>query len=95
MAICAANQLDDRTRMPRCHAMNVIRVVRPLLVVIVTIMVASTPGAATAANYHHVHITASSPSEAVNWYTEYMDCQPISDRRDAADCDGVEMMKGF
>ncbi len=64
-------------------------VARPLLVVIT---VASTPGAATAADYHHVHITASSPSEAVNWYTEYMDCQPISDRRDVADCDGVEFV---
>ena len=92
MAICAANQLDDRTKMPRCHAMNVKRVARPLLVVIVAIMVASTPSAATAAHYHHVHITASSPSEAVNWYTEYMDCQPISDRRDAADCNGVELV---
>lgn len=55
-------------------------------------IVACAPGVARAADYHHVHITASSPSEAVNWYTEYMDCQPISDRRDAADCNGVELV---
>jgi len=55
-------------------------------------MIVVTPGLVHAADYHHVHITASSPSEAVSWYTEYMDCQPIADRRDAADCDGVELV---
>ena len=49
-------------------------------------------GMAWAADYHHVHITASSPSEAVSWYTEHMDCQPAADRRDAADCGGVELV---
>ena len=69
--------------------MNYHHVTRSLLIAAVT---AVTPSLADAADYHHVHITASSPSEAVNWYTQYMDCQPISDRRDAADCDGVELV---
>ena len=50
------------------------------------------PGVVRAADYHHVHITASAPAEAVNWYTRYMDCQPVADRRDAANCDGVELV---
>ena len=44
------------------------------------------------ADYHHVHITASSPSEAVGWYARYLDCEPIADRPDAADCDGAELI---
>ena len=30
------------------------------------------PGVVRAADYHHVHITASAPAEAVNWYTRYL-----------------------
>jgi len=51
-----------------------------------------TPTLATAADYHHVHITASSPSEGVRWYTTYLDCEPVADRPDAADCGGVELI---
>ncbi len=54
--------------------------------------VIAAPGMAHAADYHHVHVTASSPSEAVRWYSEYLDCQPVADRRDAADCDGTELV---
>ena len=50
------------------------------------------PVAAHAADYHHVHITASSPSEAVRWYAEHLECQPVADRRDAASCGGVELV---
>ena len=59
------------------------------LFVVVTLV---PPGVVRAADYHHVHITASAPAEAVNWYTEHMDCQPVADRRDAANCDGVELL---
>ncbi len=44
-----------------------------------------TPALARAADYHHVHITASAPSEAVGWYEEHLDCLPVADRPDAAD----------
>ena len=52
----------------------------------------ATPGMARAADYHHVHITAASPSRAVEWYAEHMDCEAIADRTDAADCYGVEVV---
>ena len=51
-----------------------------------------TPGLAKAADYHHVHITAASPSRAVDWYAEHMGCEPVADRSDAADCYGVEVI---
>ena len=46
---------------------------------------------AAKAAYHHVHVTAASPSEAVGWYAKYLDCAPIAGRSDAADCGGVEL----
>ena len=49
------------------------------------------PAMARAADYHHVHITASSPTEGVRWYNRYLDCEPVADRPDAADCGGVEL----
>ena len=54
--------------------------------------VATTPVMVRAADYHHVHITASSPSEGVRWYERHLDCQPVADRPDAADCGGVELI---
>ena len=50
------------------------------------------PTVARAADYHHVHITASAPGEAVKWYTEHLECQPLADRDDAANCSGVELV---
>ena len=47
--------------------------------------------AAADADYHHVHITSFAPPVSVRWYTEHLDCQPIADRDDAADCQGVEV----
>jgi catechol 2,3-dioxygenase-like lactoylglutathione lyase family enzyme len=70
--------------------MNLKHVVTAL--VAATTAVVAAPVAAHAADYHHVHITASSPSEAVRWYAEYLDCQPVADRRDAASCGGVELV---
>ena len=61
------------------------------LVVAVAVL-AAIPAAARAADYHHVHVTASNGTEAVKWYTEYMDCQPLSDRDDGVDCAGAEIV---
>jgi len=59
---------------------------------IVVIAVAVMPAAALAANFHHVHITAPSPTEAVKWYANHMACEPIAERNDAANCDGIELV---
>ena len=61
------------------------------LVVAASSMVAI-PAVALAPDYHHVHITGASPSEGVRWYTRHLDCEPVADRPDAADCDGVELI---
>ena len=50
------------------------------------------PGLARATDYHHVHITAASPSQGVAWYAQHMGCEPLADRSDAADCYGVEVV---
>ena len=50
------------------------------------------PALAAAADYHHVHINASSPAKGVEWYSEHMECAPIADRDDAANCGGVEIL---
>ena len=50
------------------------------------------PTIASPADYHHVHVTASNATEAVKWYTLYMDCQPLADRDDGVDCDGVQIV---
>ena len=70
--------------------MNRTRVVLALLGMVAGFV--AIPAPARAADYHHVHITASSPSEGVRWYNRYLDCEPVADRPDAADCDGVELI---
>ena len=50
------------------------------------------PTGVQAADYHHVHITSSSPAMGVEWYSEYLGCEPVADRDDAATCDGVELV---
>jgi catechol 2,3-dioxygenase-like lactoylglutathione lyase family enzyme len=55
------------------------------------VLATAVPGVAIAADYHHVHLGVGSPTEAVAWYVRYMDCQPIPDRSDAADCGKVEI----
>jgi catechol 2,3-dioxygenase-like lactoylglutathione lyase family enzyme len=50
------------------------------------------PEMARAAEYHHVHITNSSPAKGVEWYSDHMGCEPLADRDDAASCDGVEVV---
>ena len=46
---------------------------------------------AAEADYHHVHITSSAPPESVRWYSRHLDCEPIADRDDTANCHGVEV----
>ena len=49
------------------------------------------PSRASAADYHHVHITSASPLQAVDWYARHTGCEPVTDRNDAANCYGVEV----
>ena len=55
-------------------------------------LIAVGPEVARAAEYHHVHITNSSPAKGVEWYSDHMGCEPLADRDDAASCDGVEVV---
>ena len=50
------------------------------------------PVAAGAADYHHVHLIASNATEAIAWYSRHLDCEPLSDRDDGVDCDGVQVV---
>ena len=70
--------------------MNRTRIVRALVVAASALV--AMPAVARAADYHHVHITGASPSEGVSWYSRHMDCEPVADRPDAADCGGVELI---
>ncbi len=70
--------------------MNRTRIALALVAAVATLV--AIPAIARAADYHHVHITASSPSEGVRWYNRHLDCEPVADRPDAANCDGVELI---
>ena len=59
---------------------------------LIAVALVVTPGLGQAADYHHVHITSSSPAKGVEWYSDYMGCEPLADRDDAASCDGVELV---
>ena len=61
-----------------------------LVLVLVGLLSAAT--VAGAADYHHVHVTASNAGEAVRWYTRYLDCQPVADRPDAVDCGSARVV---
>ena len=64
-----------------------------LALLAVGVLVGAAPGEIRAADadYHHVHITSSAPPESVRWYSQHLDCAPIADRDDTADCAGVEV----
>ena len=68
------------------------RVAYALLTAVALTGMPGMPGMAQAADYHHVHITASSPAKGVEWYSDYLGCTPLADRDDAANCDGVEIV---
>jgi catechol 2,3-dioxygenase-like lactoylglutathione lyase family enzyme len=62
----------------------------PALIIVVAAL--SISGPARAADYHHVHVAAPSPIEAVKWYGDHLDCKPIADRSNAASCAGIEIV---
>ena len=66
---------------------------RVALALLTAVALTVTPGLAQAADYHHVHITTSSPAKGVEWYSDHMGCEPLADRDDAASCDGVEIVE--
>jgi catechol 2,3-dioxygenase-like lactoylglutathione lyase family enzyme len=55
-------------------------------------MVVLMPYPTMGADYHHVHILAPSPLEAVKWYTDYLDCDSIIERADVVKCDNIEII---
>ena len=55
-------------------------------------LLAATPAPAAAAEFHYVYVTTSSPAKGVEWYSEHLGCEPLADRGDAANCDGVELV---
>ena len=55
-------------------------------------MIVLMPYPTLGADYHHVHILAPSPLEAVKWYTDYLDCDSIIERVDAVNCDNIEII---
>ena len=65
---------------------------RVAIAVLTAVTLIAAPALADEADYHHVHITTSSPAKGVEWYSEYMECEPLADRDDAANCDGVELV---
>jgi catechol 2,3-dioxygenase-like lactoylglutathione lyase family enzyme len=67
-----------------------VTLVLPIVAALLVAMPATSANAAEA-EYHHVHITSFAPAVSVRWYEEHLDCQPIADRDDAADCHGVEV----
>ena len=65
---------------------------RVALALLTAVALAGTPGLALAADYHHVHITTSSPARGIEWYSKHLGCEPLADRNDAANCHGVELV---
>jgi catechol 2,3-dioxygenase-like lactoylglutathione lyase family enzyme len=70
--------------------MNRTRITRALAVMAASLV--AMPAIAHAADYHHVHITASNATEAVRWYTRHMECQALADRDDGVDCGGAQVV---
>ena len=50
------------------------------------------PAPALAADYHHVHLTTSNATEAIGWYSRYLDCEPLADRDDGVECGGAQVV---
>src|SRR5262245_33100875 len=62
--------------------------------VAVVMLLAEGAGVAGAAEgtVHQIYITTSGPSEGVRWYVQYMKCEAIPERTDAAKCGAVELV---
>lgn len=56
------------------------------------VMATTATAIAASVDFHHVHITASSPLEGVRWYVQHMGCQPVTERTDTAKCGSVELV---
>ena len=66
--------------------------VLPIMTAFLTVLPGASANAIAAEAEHlYVSITSFAPAVSVRWYTEHLDCQPIADRDDAADCQGVEV----
>jgi catechol 2,3-dioxygenase-like lactoylglutathione lyase family enzyme len=72
--------------------MNRKRIVRTFAAALVSASLLPAAALAAEADYHHVHLTTSNATEATKWYTEYLDCQPLTDRDDGVDCFGTEVV---
>ena len=72
--------------------MELVKVYRRSVLLMLAGAFIASPVAARAADYHHVHVTASDSSEAVRWYARHLDCQSLSDRDDAVDCQGAQVV---
>ncbi len=72
--------------------MNRKQTVGTLAVAALSALVQPAGALAAEADYHHVHLTTSNATEAMKWYTKYLDCQPLTDRDDGVDCFGAEVV---
>jgi len=50
------------------------------------------PADVRGADFHHVHLTTSNATEAISWYSRYLDCEPLADRDDGVDCAGAQVV---
>ena len=62
-----------------------------LAILAVGLLAATAPDEVRAQADYNVNITSSAPAESVRWYSRHLDCEPLADRDDTADCHGVEV----
>ena len=62
-----------------------------LAILAVGLLAAAAPDDVRAQADYNVNITSSAPAESVRWYAEHLDCAPLADRDDTADCYGTEV----
>jgi catechol 2,3-dioxygenase-like lactoylglutathione lyase family enzyme len=77
-----------------CHDWRFRMMIRKLfaLGLLATTVWAAAPALARAADYHHVHLTASNGEDAAQWYIRHMGCQALRNRKDAAQCGTVLLL---
>ena len=92
MAIYVGNQLGKAASIGRCHVMKSKRIALVFMFILAMVLLKQGLLHAAQADYHHLHITTPVPTEGVKWYTKHMECDPLSDRPDAANCSGVELV---
>lgn len=64
---------------------------KALLLALLTTALVGIPAAAQAADYHHVHLTATDELAAARWYMDHMDCQDYG-REGACQVDGIQII---